>query len=166
MLGGLEGTRTGADAAGARPQADDGENAALALAGRGVRSSVVRLPPTTQSSIDHRGYIPALIGIAREKRRAAYAGDGSSHRPAVHSLDAARLLRMAAESAPGGSRLHAVDDAGMQFRKIAGAIGRHLRVPTVSVPPEKAERCFGFLAMFVPPDNPASSALTKQLLGW
>jgi len=165
VLGGLEGTGTEADAAGAGPQAD-GENAVLALAGRGVRSSVVRLPPTVHSSLDHRGYIPALIGIARAKGRAGYVVDGSNRWPAVHTLDAARLLRLAVEAAPAGSRLHAVADEGVPFREIAAAIGRHLGVPAVSIPPEEAEGYFGFLAMFVSLDNPASSALTRELLGW
>ena len=165
VLGGLEGTGTEADTAGAGPQAD-GENAVLALAGRGVRSSVVRLPPTVHSSLDHRGYIPALIGIARAKGRAGYVVDGSNRWPAVHTLDAARLLRLAVEAAPAGSRLHAVADEGVPFREIAAAIGRHLGVPAVSIPPEEAEGYFGFLAMFVSLDNPASSALTRELLGW
>jgi nucleoside-diphosphate-sugar epimerase len=164
-LGGLEGTGTEADTAGTGPQAD-GENAVIALAGRGVRSSVVRLPPTVHSSLDHRGYVPALIGIAREKGGAGYVGDGSNRWPAVHTLDAARLFRLAIESAPAGSRLHAVADEGVPFREIAGAIGRHLGVPAVSIPPEEAEAYFGFLAMFVSLDNPASSALTRDLLGW
>jgi len=138
----------------------------LALAGRGVRSSVVRLPPTVHSSLDHRGYIPALIGIARAKGRAGYVVDGSNRWPAVHTLDAARLLRLAVEAAPAGSRLHAVADEGVPFREIAAAIGRHLGVPAVSIPPEEAEGYFGFLAMFVSLDNPASSALTRELLGW
>jgi nucleoside-diphosphate-sugar epimerase len=165
VLGGLQGTATEADAAGAGPQAD-GENAVIALAERGVRSSVVRLPPTVHSSLDHRGFVPALIGIARETGRAGYAGDGANRWPAVHTLDAARLLRLAVESAPAGSRLHAVAEPGVPFREIAGAIGRHLGVPAVSIPPEEVAGYFGFLAMFVPLDNPASSALTRELLGW
>jgi nucleoside-diphosphate-sugar epimerase len=165
VLGGLEGTGTEADAAGVGPQAD-GENAVLALAERGVRSSVVRLPPTVHSSLDHRGYIPALIGIARQKGRAGYVGDGSNRWPAVHTLDAARLLRLAVESAPAGSRLHAVAEEGVPFREIAGAIGGRLGVPAVSIPAEEAEGYFGFLAMFVSLDNPASGTVTRKLLGW
>jgi nucleoside-diphosphate-sugar epimerase len=165
VLGGLHGTGTEADAAGTGPQAD-GENALIALAERGIRSSVVRLPPTVHSSLDHRGYVPALIGIAREKARAGYVGDGSNRWPAVHTLDAARLLRLAVEEAPAGSRLHAVADEGVPFREIAGAIGRHLGVPAVSIPSEEAGDYFGFLAMFVSLDNPASSARTRELLGW
>jgi nucleoside-diphosphate-sugar epimerase len=165
VLGGLKGTGTESDAAGTGPQAD-GENAVIALADRGIRSSVVRLPPTVHSSLDHRGYIPTLIGIAREQGRAGYVGDGSNRWPAVHTLDAARLLRLAVERAPAGSRLHAVADEGVPFREIAGAIGAHLGVPVVSVPPEEAAGYFGFLAMFASLDNPASSELTRKLLGW
>ncbi len=165
VLGGHEGTGTEADAAGVGPQAD-GENAVLALAARGVRSSVVRLPPTVHSSLDHRGYVPALISIARAEGRAGYVGGGSNRWPAVHTLDAAHLFRLALEEAPAGSRLHAVADEGVPFREIAGAIGRHLGVPAVSIAPEDVAGYFGFLAMFVSRDNPASSALTQKLLGW
>jgi len=165
VLGGLHGTGTEADAAGTGPQAD-GENAVIALAERGIRSSVVRLPPTVHSSLDHRGYVPALIGIARQKGTAGYVGDGSNRWPAVHTLDAARLFRLAVEEAPAGSRLHAVADEGVPFREIAGAIGRRLGVPAVSIPSEEAEGYFGFLTMFVALDNPASSELTRELLGW
>jgi nucleoside-diphosphate-sugar epimerase len=126
----------------------------------------VRLAPTVHSSLDHRGFVPALIGIAREKGSAGYVRDGSNRWPAVHTLDAARLFRLAVESAPAGSRLHGVAEEGIPFREIAGAIGRQLGVPVVSIPPEEAAGYFGFLAMFAGLDNPASSAVTRQLLGW
>jgi nucleoside-diphosphate-sugar epimerase len=164
-LGGLKGTGTEADTPGTGPQAD-GENAVIALAERGIRSSVVRLTPTVHSSLDRRGYIPALISIARAHGKAGYAGDGSNRWPAVHTLDAARLFRLALEAAPAGSRLHAVADEGVPFRDIAGAIGQHLDLPAVSIAPEETAAYFGFLAMFVSLDNPASSALTRKLLGW
>lgn len=165
VLGGLKGVGTEADAVEAGPRVD-AENKVIALAERGVRSSLVRLPPTVHSSLDHRGFIPALIGIAREQGRAGYVGDGSNRWPAVHTLDAARLYRLAIEAAPAGSRLHAVGDEGVPFREIAEAIGRHLDVPVVSIPPEEAADYFGFLALFVALDNPTSSELTKELLGW
>jgi nucleoside-diphosphate-sugar epimerase len=164
-LGGHQGTGTEADMPGTGPQAD-GENAVIAFADHGIRSSVVRLPPTVHSSLDHRGYIPALISIARASGKAGYVADGSNRWPAVHTLDAAHLFRLAVEEAPAGSRLHGVADEGVPFLEIAGAIGRQLGVPTVSIAPEEAADYFGFLAMFVSLDNPASSALTRKALGW
>jgi nucleoside-diphosphate-sugar epimerase len=164
-LGGLAGTGTEADTAGAAPQAE-AENSVIALARRGVRSSVVRLPPTVHSSLDHRGFLPALIGIARGQGRAGYVGDGSNRWPAVHTADAALLFRLAVQAAPAGSRLHAVADEGVPFREIARAIGRQLGIPAVSIPAKEAEGYFGFLATFVSIDNPASSALTREVLGW
>ena len=142
------------------------ENAAAALAQRGVRASVIRLAPVVHSVLDTRGFTPALIAIARQRGVAAYVGDGANRWPAVHTLDAARLIRLALESAPAGARLHGVADEGVPFRDFAAAIGRNLGVPTASVAPEDAAGHFGFLAMFADADNPSSSALTRQRLGW
>lgn len=144
----------------------DAENAVVALAQRDVRSSVVRLPPTVHSSLDHHGYVPTLIGIARRQGRAAYVGDGENRWPAAHTLDVARVFRLAIERAPAGSRLHAVGDEGIPFRKIAGAIGRQLALPVQGIPAEEAESYFGFLTPFVGVDNPTSSAVTQEALGW
>jgi nucleoside-diphosphate-sugar epimerase len=144
----------------------DSENAAAALAARGVRSSVIRLSPVVHSTLDTRGFTPALIAIARNKGVAAYVGDGANRWPAVHTRDAARLFRLALESAPAGSRLHGVAEEGVPFRELAEAIARHLGVPAVSIPPQEAAAHFGFLAGFVGADNPASSTLTRQWLGW
>jgi nucleoside-diphosphate-sugar epimerase len=142
------------------------ENAAAALAQRGVRASVIRLAPVVHSVLDTRGFAPALIAIARQRGVAAYVGDGANRWPAVHTLDAARLFRLALESAPAGARLHGVAEEGVPFRDFAAAIGRNLGVPAASVAPEEAPAHFGFLAMFAAADNPASSALTRQRLGW
>ncbi|MEU6511090.1 SDR family oxidoreductase [Streptomyces sp. NPDC046942] len=144
----------------------DAENAVVALAERGVRSSVVRLTPTVHSTLDHNGFIPTFISIARSKGVAAYVGDGANRWPAVHTLDAARLYRLALESAPAGSRLHAVGDEGITFRQIAEGIGRGLNLPVVSIPPTEAEAHFGFLSAHAQADNPSSSTLTQDLLGW
>jgi nucleoside-diphosphate-sugar epimerase len=144
----------------------DAENAAVAMAERGVRSSVVRLAPTVHSNLDRHGFIPLLIAMAREHGVSPYVGDGSNRWPAVHTLDAAHLYRLALESAPAGSRLHAAADQGVPFRDIAEIIGRHLGLPVVSVSSEQAPAHFGGLSRFVSVDILASSALTQQLVGW
>jgi nucleoside-diphosphate-sugar epimerase len=141
------------------------EELVAALASRGVRASVVRLPPTVHGEGDH-GFVPALVGVARAKGVAAHVGDGSNRWPAVHRLDAARLFRLAAESATAGAVLHGVGEEGVPTRAIAESIGRGLGVPVVSVPPEEAGGHFGWLAGFFGLDVPASSALTREWLGW
>ena len=120
------------------------ENAAIALAEHGVRSSVVRNAPTVHGEGDEHGFIASLIGIAAEKGVSAYIGDGSNRWPAVHRLDAARLYRLAVEAAPAGSRLHGVGEEGVPFRQIAGVIGRQLQLPVVSLSAEDAGDHFGF----------------------
>jgi nucleoside-diphosphate-sugar epimerase len=164
-LGGVEGIGTEANTLSAGPRID-AENAVIALAEHGVRSSVVRLPPLVHSSLDHTGYTPAQISFARQTGKAGYPGDGSNRWAAAHSLDAARLYRLAIEVAPAGSRLHAVDDEGIPLREIAEVIGENLGLPAVSIAPEEIVEYFDFLAFFVSLDNPASSILTQELLGW
>jgi nucleoside-diphosphate-sugar epimerase len=144
----------------------DVENATLALADRGVRSAVIRLAPFVHSDLDEHGFGPTLIGIAREKGFAGYPGEGTNRLPGVHTLDAARLYRLAVESAPAGSVLHGVGEEGVPTKEIAAAIGRGTGLPVRSVPPEEAEDYFRFLTFALVADNPTSNAKTRELVGW
>lgn len=137
----------------------------LSMASRGVRSAIVRLPPTNHGEGDS-GFMATLVGIAREKGVSGYVGEGANRWTAVHRLDSARLFRLAVERAPAGSTLHAVAEEGVPIRDVAEVIGRHLNVPTVSVPPERAAEHFTWMAGFIGLDAPASAELTRELLGW
>jgi nucleoside-diphosphate-sugar epimerase len=125
----------------------------------------MRLPPTNHGDGDH-GFVATLVAIARDKGVSGYIGDGSNRWPAVHRLDSARLFRLALEEAPAGSTLHAVADQGVPIRDVAEVIGQHLDLPVVSISPEDAGEHFTWLARFLAADSPASSALTRELLGW
>ena len=165
-LGGVTGRAgTEQDVIASGPRVDT-ENFLISLAERGVRSSVVRLAPLVHSPLDHHGFTPTLISIARRTGVAGYVGDGANRWPAAHTLDVARLCRLALEKAPAGSRLHGVGDEGVPMREIAEAISRNLNVPTKSFAPEDAAEQFAFLGGFIALDNLTSSAHTRQLLGW
>lgn len=144
----------------------DAENLVVDLAGKGIRSSVVRLPPITHSRLDHHGFAPSLIAFARKNGFAAYIGDGTNRWSSVHTLDAARLYRLALESAPAGSRLHAIQDEGIEFRVIAEAIGKGLGLPTRSVTVDEAPQYLGYLSRFAALGIPTSGARTSELLNW
>jgi nucleoside-diphosphate-sugar epimerase len=144
----------------------DAENTIIGFAGRGIRSSLIRLSPIVHSSLDHHGFAHQFIAIARAKGFSAYVGDGANRWPAVHTLDAAHLYRLALESAPAGTRLHGVADEGVPFKEIAEVIGRRLNVPVQSIDQETAAEHFGFLGMFAGRDNWTSNAITRELLDW
>jgi nucleoside-diphosphate-sugar epimerase len=142
------------------------EEAAASLATRGARVSVVRLPPSVHGDGDH-GFVPFLIGLAREKQAAAFIGEGLNRWPGVHRLDAARLYRLAVEKGIAGARYHCVEDeSGTPFRDIATVIGRRLNVPVVGKSPQEAGEYFGWFAHFAAIDNRISSRQTRELLGW
>jgi nucleoside-diphosphate-sugar epimerase len=141
------------------------EELALSFASRGVRVSVLRLPPTVHGDGDH-GFVPLLIKLAREKGLSAYVGEGRNRWPAVHRLDAAELYPLALEKAPPGTRFHGVGEEGVAFRDIAEVIGRRLSIPVASKSPAEAAEHFGWFAHFASLDNPTSSARTRQNLGW
>lgn len=134
----------------------------LIIDAQGVRGAVVVLPPTVHSALDTVGFIPVLVRITRETGVSGYPGDGTNRWSAVHTLDAARLYRLAVEQAPAGSVLHAVAEEAVTLKEIAEAIGRRLNVPVQSVPAEH----FGPLGGMVARDAPTSGARTKALLGW
>ena len=132
-----------------------------------VRSSVIRLIPTVHGPLDNAvGFLPTLIRIARDKGFSAYIGDGFNRWPAVHERDAARLFRLAVESAPAGSRLHAVHDQGLALKQIAEVIGNRLSLPVKRISLDEAKKHFEHLAFFVSADNPTSNQIARELLKW
>lgn len=141
------------------------ETVALRLAGDGIKAMVVRLPPSTHGRNDH-GFVASLIQFARDKGAAAYVGEGTNHWSAGHVLDAARLYRLALEGGTAGARYHAVGDEGIAFRDIAAVIGRRLGLPVQSVSADEAGEYLSWLAPFAQFDAQASSALTRERLGW
>jgi nucleoside-diphosphate-sugar epimerase len=157
-------TETETPTGGAHPRMES-ERSAMALASRGVRLSVLRPPPSVHGKGDH-GFVSVLIEVARAKGVSAYIGEGSNRWPAVHRLDAARLYRLALESAPAGTVLHAVAEEGVPTREIAQVIGRQLDLPVVSIDPDEAGDHFGWIGAFFGLDVPASSALTRERTGW
>ncbi|EIF31508.1 nucleoside-diphosphate-sugar epimerase [Burkholderia sp. Ch1-1] len=144
------------------------EIAVLGLAARGVRSSIVRIPPIAHSTTDSAGFLPLLIGLAKQKGAIGYPGDGANLWPAVHSRDLASLFRLALEKGPAGKNWHGIEGAGIRFREIAEAIGSHLGLPAVSIPADvlMLPGYFGFLANMVTLNLPASNLITRQTLGW
>jgi nucleoside-diphosphate-sugar epimerase len=141
------------------------ENLALEFVDRGVGTVSVRFSPTVHGAGDH-GFVSAIVDAARRTGLAGYVGDGENRWPAVHRSDAARLVRLGLEGASAGTVLHAVAEEGVPARAIAEAIGRGLGIPVGSVDPADAAAHFGWIGGFFAWDIPASSAITRELLGW
>lgn len=144
------------------------ETTVIGLAARGVRSSVVRIPPVMHSTTDKANFIPLLIGLAKEKGVMGYPGDGNNRWPAVHARDLACLFRLALEKGEAGKCWHGTESEGIRFREIAEAIGSRLGLPAVSIPADvlMLPGYFGFLANLVTLDVPASNTITRRALGW
>ncbi|RAX41489.1 SDR family oxidoreductase [Rhizobium tropici] len=140
------------------------EEAGILASEIGVNVSFVRLPqvhdPVSQ------GLITPLIEIFRQKGACAYVGDGLNRWPAAHFSDVARLYRLVVERAEPNARYHAVAEEGVPMRDIAETIGRRLNLPVKSIDKAEAQDYFGWLSMFTTYDMPASSAKTRQKLGW
>jgi nucleoside-diphosphate-sugar epimerase len=141
------------------------EEAAAAVAARGVKVSVVRLPPSVHDANDH-GFVPMLISLARDKGTAAYVGDGSNRWPAVHRLDAAKLYRLIIEKNVTPATYHAVAEEGIPFIEIATIIGKNLNVPVESKTEQEAANYFDWFLHFASLNTPASSEWTRSVLGW
>ncbi|MCX4816567.1 SDR family oxidoreductase [Streptomyces sp. NBC_01239] len=135
--------------------------ALLDLASNGLRSMAVRMPRTVHNE-GQGGFAGLLADAARRTGVAGYPGDGTQRWPAVHALDAAALFRLVLESAPAGTSWHAVADEGDAVRDIATVVGRRLGLPVEAVPQEN----FGPFGPIFAMDQPASSAHTRNALGW
>jgi nucleoside-diphosphate-sugar epimerase len=140
------------------------EEAADSVAADGVNASVMRLPQVHDTV--KQGLVSYAIAIAREKGVFAYVGDGNNRWPAAHITDVAHLYRLAIENAEPRARYHAVAEEGVSLKAMSETLGRRLRLPAKSIAPQEAQAHFGWLAMFMSLDAPASSAQTRKKLGW
>jgi nucleoside-diphosphate-sugar epimerase len=140
------------------------EEAANAIADKGVRVAIVRLSQIHNT--EKQGLVSFAIQIAREKGVSAYVGEGKNRWAAAHRLDTARLYRLALQKTDRRAIYHAVDEEGVAVRDIAEVIGRGLNVPAVSMTPEDAQKHFGWLGHFAGLDIQSSSAQTQKRLGW
>ena len=140
------------------------EATAIALAERGVHASVMRLPQVHDTV--KQGLVTYLVQIARNKGASAYVGDGHNRWPAAHISDVARLYRLAVERGAAGARYHAVAEEGVALKDIATALGNGLKVPVISIAPERSQEHFGFIGFFAGRDAHVSSAQTRAQLGW
>ena len=144
------------------------ETTVIGLAEKGIRSSIVRIPEIMHSSTDYAGFLPLLIGLAKEKGVVGYPGDGANHWGAVHARDLATVFRLALEKGGAGRSWHAITDVAVPYRQIAEAIASRLNLPAVPIPADvlMLPGYFGFLANLVTLDTPTSNTITRQLLGW
>lgn len=141
------------------------ENRAFDFVDQGVRSVAARFSPTTHGTGDH-GFIAAIVAAARQRGVSGYVGDGTNSWAAVHVTDAARLVRLGLETAPAGTRLHAVAESAVQTRAIAEAIGAALGLPVTSIDPADAVEHFGFIGQFFGFEMSGASDVTRERFDW
>jgi nucleoside-diphosphate-sugar epimerase len=141
------------------------ENLALTYADRGVRVISARFAPTVHGEGDH-GFISIVAQAARRRGASVYPGEGRNRWPAVHRTDAARLVRLGLENAPAGTILHVAAEEGVPVRQIAEALASRLDVPAKSAPAEQIADEIPFVGQFLASDIPATSKITRDLLGW
>jgi hypothetical protein len=72
------------------------------MVSRGVRASVVRLPPSVHDPVK-QGLFARAFDLARKKHVSAFIGDGRNRWAAVHRLAAANLFRLALEKGAAGA---------------------------------------------------------------
>ena len=140
------------------------ELAGVAVGERGVSVAVVRLPQVHDPV--KQGLISPLIDLARAKGVSAYVGAGNNRWCAAAVEDVARLYVLALDRHQPGVRWHAVAEEAIPMRAIAEAIGTGLSIPVSSLAEAEVGKHFGWMAGFASLDMPASSALTRDLLGW
>jgi nucleoside-diphosphate-sugar epimerase len=140
------------------------ETTVVGLADQGVRSSVVRIPLIVHGSTGRL----QLIELSKQKGSVGYPGGGQNRWPAVHIRDLAPLFRLALEKGAAGIIWHAVGDQGIPFRDLAEAVAARMGLPAVSIPADElmVPGYFGSMSAVVTGDFPASSAITRQTLGW
>ena len=141
------------------------ENLAFEYIDRGVHTVSLRFAPTVHGAGDH-GFIAIIAAVARDKGVSGYPGDGTNRWAAVHRSDTARMIALGLAKAPAGARLHAVAEEGIPTRDIAEAIGRALGLPVTSIAPDDVQDHFGWIGTFFSMDLAATSAMTRELLGW
>lgn len=142
------------------------EQAAQAVAAKGVHVAIVRLPQVHDTR--KQGLVTWLIQIARDKGVSEYVGDGANRWAAAPLKDVTHLYRLAVENTgPGATTYHAVQEEGVALRDIAEVIGKGLKVPAVSISAEEAVEHFGmFFGRAAALDMPASSEWTRKTLRW
>jgi nucleoside-diphosphate-sugar epimerase len=141
------------------------EEVARAVAERGVRVAIVRLPQVHDTR--KQGLVPFLTEVARQKGISVYVGDGANRWAAAPLADVSQLYRLVVEeTGPGVTVYHAVQEEGVALREIAETLGEGLKIPVLSLDEEKAAEHFGWLAHFAGLDMPASSEWTRKTLNW